>query len=488
MSTGTASSSPAPTAGLISTATCAGVQARRAARVFIIGSRKSELAQIQAYHVRDLLAAAHPGTTFEVQTEVTAGDVNLVSHLATLAGAAPGLFTKELEMGLATGAYDLVVHSLKDMPTTLPTGLSLAAITSREDPRDVLILKQQAATAAAAANVPNECAGASTNALTGSAVAEAARADGADSDAVLHLLPAGMRLGTSSVRREALLRRLAPQATAVTIRGNLNTRMRKLDTADEAAPEAAACASAPPTVPAAACAAVTSAHAAAPTGVYDALLLARAGIQRLGWGARITHALNPDVFPYAVGQGALGIEVRADDEEVAALLLLAVDVRAALACTAERTFLNKLQGGCQVPIGVKTTVGGVCASAPSPWSSASAEGAPRATELHLSGSVLSLDGGELVTVNDRCVIDLPVLSGANPACPSVAAWRSLTAQAAALGSRVGEAALRAGADRILGHVTSARPITYGSAELAGLTAPLAAAAAAAAAAGVPQSS
>jgi porphobilinogen deaminase len=286
-------------------------------RHFVIGSRSSALAMWQAVHVRDALAAAWPGLTFEIRTEATIGDAVLDRHLSALATAAsPGVFTKELEAGLLSGGYDLAVHSLKDMPTTLPAGCTLAAISAREDARDVICLAPQHAHLASA-----------------------------DGLSVLAALPPGSVVGTSSLRREALLRHLAPHVTAATVRGNLNTRFRKLYEGPTAAPVGAPPPVAlPPSVSGAAPSARPPAHApAATTGAgtplpsaagvagdaascdaapapaaalpYDALLLAAAGVVRLGWRERVSGWLDPSDWPYGVGQGALGIETRADDEQ-----------------------------------------------------------------------------------------------------------------------------------------------------------------------------
>jgi hydroxymethylbilane synthase len=223
-------------------------------------------ARLQEFGVESRLEIIH--TTGDKITDVA------LSKVGT-----KGLFTKEIEEALLSGAIDLAVHSLKDMPTELPEGLTLAAIPEREDPRDALI-------------------GRSLNALC-----------------------QGARVGTSSLRRAAQLRAMRPDLEIESIRGNLDTRLRKLD-----------------------------------EGQYDAIVLASAGLRRLGWENRITELLDPTVMCPAVGQGALAVETRADSgvaEEIAKRLEHR-DTR--IAVTAERAVLAALGGGCQVPIGAYATV------------------------------------------------------------------------------------------------------------------------------------
>lgn len=260
-----------------------------ATKTLRIGTRSSDLAMVQTRHVESLLTAAFASLKVEVQEGVKAsGDVQLDVSLASLAAKTPGLFTTELEVGLVNGQYDAVVHSLKDMPTTLPDGLVLAAITEREDPADALVV--------------------------------AAKHKGLGG---LTKLPQGAVIGTSSIRREGMLRKLRPDLVMKLIRGNVNTRLRKLD-----------------------------------DGEYDAIILAVAGLNRLGFQDRVEQVMLPPDFMYGVGQGALGLQCRADDADTIAILKVAEHADTAARCTAERALLRTLQGGCQVPLGVATSVEG----------------------------------------------------------------------------------------------------------------------------------
>ncbi len=239
-----------------------------------IATRKSPLALWQANHVRDALLARNPGLEVELVTMTTQGDKILDTPLAKVGGK--GLFVKELEAGMLGGRADLAVHSMKDVPVEFPEGLGLAAVLPREDPRDVLI--------------SNEYSGIDT-------------------------LPQGARVGTSSLRRQCQLRRIRPDLRVLDLRGNVNTRLGKLDNGD-----------------------------------YDAILLAAAGVRRMGWEARITELLAPERFLPAIGQGAIGIEIREDDDRVRELVGALNDARTATRVRAERALNEALQGGCQVPI------------------------------------------------------------------------------------------------------------------------------------------
>ena len=239
--------------------------------MLVIASRGSQLALWQARWVAaQLSAAGHP---CRIEIVKTTGDKITDVPLAKV--GSKGLFTKEIEEALLDGRADLAVHSLKDLPTELPEGLVLAAVPEREDPRDAVV---------------------------GRKLAE---------------LPVGARVGTSSLRRAAQLRQLRPDLLVESVRGNLDTRLRKLD-----------------------------------EGQYDAILLAAAGLKRLGWGDRIAEILAPEQMCPAVGQGALAIEARAGFEKVA--LLDHADTHTAV--VAERAVLKALGGGCEVPIGAYATV------------------------------------------------------------------------------------------------------------------------------------
>ena len=239
--------------------------------MLVIASRGSQLALWQARWVAAQLSAA--GQECRIEIIRTTGDKITDVPLAKV--GTKGLFTKEIEEALLDGRAHLAVHSLKDLPTELPEGLVLAAIPEREDPRDAMVGR------------------------------------------TLANLPQGAKVGTSSLRRAAQLRQLRPDLQVESIRGNLDTRLRKLD-----------------------------------EGQYDAILLAAAGLKRLGWGDRIAEILSPEQMCPAVGQGALAIEARAGFEGVA--MLDHADTRTAV--LAERGVLGALGGGCQVPIGAYATV------------------------------------------------------------------------------------------------------------------------------------
>lgn len=268
-----------------------------------IGSRKSQLALVQTYWVQEELQKKFPDITFEVHTMSTQGDKILDVALAKIGDK--GLFTKELELGMLQNETDLAVHSLKDLPTNLPEGLVLGCVTERENPADALVVHEKL------------------------------------KDKQLETLPEGAVIGTSSLRRLAQLRYHFPHLEFKDVRGNLNTRLAKLD-----------------------------------AGEYDALILAFAGLHRLGMSDRIHQVIPPEVSLHAVGQGALGIECRAGDNNILNLLNSLEHTATAQRCYAERAFLRELEGGCQVPIGVNTQIEG--------------------EQLTLTGLVASLDGKKLV--------------------------------------------------------------------------------------------
>ncbi|MCL8207130.1 MAG: hydroxymethylbilane synthase [Actinomycetia bacterium] len=248
--------------------------AARGDRRVRIGTRRSRLALAQAEQVAAVLEAH--GVPTELVPLVTAGDRILDRALDAV--GSKGLFTTELEAALQEGRIDLAVHSLKDLPTTLAPGLTVGAVTAREDPRDVVLAR-----------------------------------DGRP----LEALAAAARVGTSSVRRTALVAALWPERTVVPVRGNLETRWRKLE-----------------------------------RGEVDALVLAAAGVHRLGWRDRVAEYLDPDRFVPAPGQGALAVEVRRDDPRAAAWAALVHDPVAAAATEAERALLDVLGGNCQAPVGI----------------------------------------------------------------------------------------------------------------------------------------
>ena len=242
----------------------------------VIGTRGSKLALWQAEHIAARLRELHPGLEVTLQRIMTTGDKILDVPLAKIGGK--GLFTKELENAMLQGDIDLAVHSLKDMPTQLPPELILAAVPARTNPGDAFISPVHR---------------------------------------TLENLPQGARIGTSSLRRRAQLLHCRPDLEIIDLRGNLDTRLQKLETEK-----------------------------------LDAILLAVAGLDRLGWSERITQVLPVDVCLPAVGQGALAIEARAGDREVLERLAALEDAATRQAVTAERAFLTAVEGGCQVPVGV----------------------------------------------------------------------------------------------------------------------------------------
>lgn len=247
-----------------------------------IGTRQSLLALWQSNHIAALLREKYPECEVVLKKIVTKGDRILDVPLAQIGGK--GLFTKEIETELADGTIDLAVHSLKDMPTVLPDGLCLTAITERANVGDAFVSNKYAS---------------------------------------FEELPLGAVIGTSSLRRKAQLLAARPDLQIMDLRGNVDTRLRKLD-----------------------------------EGLYDAIILAAAGLERLGHGNRITALIPPDVCLPAVGQGALAIEARTADDEVRSMLEFLNDLPTKQSTDAERAFLGLLEGGCQVPIGVHADVAG----------------------------------------------------------------------------------------------------------------------------------
>ena len=296
-----------------------------------IATRKSPLALWQTEHVAGRLRAAHPGLTVELVPLSTRGDEILDRSLAAIGGK--GLFLKELEIAMQRGEADCAVHSLKDVPMTLEPGFALAAILPRADHADAFVSN---------------------------------RFDGLDD------LPQGACVGTSSLRRQAQLRALRPDLQLRDLRGNVNTRLAKLD-----------------------------------AGEYDAIILAAAGLIRLGFGERIRSSIGVDESLPAGGQGAVGIECRSADSEVHQLLACLNDSATATRVTAERALNKRLNGGCQVPIACYAVLEG--------------------EQLWLRGLVGQPDGGLLLRAEGRA-----------PA-----------AEAEALGVRVAEDLLAQGAERIL---------------------------------------
>ena len=252
----------------------------------IIGTRGSKLALWQAGWVRARLAARAPCLDVRVEIIKTSGDTLTDAPLSAIGGQ--GAFTKELEHALLERRIDLAVHSLKDLPTVIPEGLTLAAVMEREDARDALVLP-----------------------------AGAARCDAVS----VWSLPAGACVGTSSPRRRAQLRYVRPDLVLKELRGNVDTRLRKLD-----------------------------------AGEFDAIVLAAAGLLRLGLAERISGYISTDELLPAVGQGALGLETRDDDEEILRLIALLNHPQTRAACEAERALLRQFGAGCQTPIAAHAVV------------------------------------------------------------------------------------------------------------------------------------
>jgi hydroxymethylbilane synthase len=294
-----------------------------------IGSRGSRLALWQAEWVQSQLQGK--GLRVEIQKIKTTGDKILDVPLAKIGGK--GLFVKEIEEALIRKEIDLAVHSMKDMPSEIPEPLHLAAIPRREDPRDAVISRESL-------NIAG--------------------------------LPRGATIGTSSLRRQTQLSAFRSDLKFVMLRGNLDTRLRKLE-----------------------------------EGNYDAIILAAAGLHRLGWEQQITEYLSPEILLPAIGQGALGIECRRDDPRTNALIGFLNDSETVCTVSAERAMLIRLEGGCQVPIGGYATLS--------------------EDRVTLRGLVASLDGREIIRESQTAD----------------------ASEASTLGIAVAESLLAKGADRIL---------------------------------------
>ncbi len=303
-----------------------------------LGTRGSALALWQANWTKSELETQYAGLAVELVPIKTTGDKILDVPLASIGGK--GLFTKELDEALLDGRIDLAVHSLKDVPFQLPDGIELAAVPAREDPRDAFI------------------------------------SDGRK----LHELAAGSKIGTSSLRRQVQLRHRFPVLDLVTLRGNVDTRLRKVAAGD-----------------------------------FDGILLAAAGLKRLGYESRIVQYLEDDIMISAVGQGALGIVCRGDDSATTALLSVLDHAESRAAITAERALLRCLGGSCQVPVAGRARVHG--------------------QQLLLKGLIASLDGRRVVSHETSGPID----------------------QAHALGLDLGQTLLAMGAGEILAEIAAANP-------------------------------
>ncbi len=268
-------------------------------RNLVIGSRGSKLALWQSNYIADTLRRL-AGIEVDITKIKTSGDMILDAPLAKIGGK--GLFVKEIETALAAGEIDLAVHSMKDVPTELPDGLMIGAMTEREDPRDVLVS------------------------------AGGVALDGLRPEA---------RIGTSSLRRRAQLLKYRPDLVIEDLRGNLDTRLRRIE-----------------------------------EGRFDATILAAAGIDRMGWSEKISQRIPSSIMINAVGQGAIGVEIRSNDDFLLELCGQLTHIPTALAVRAERRLMRRLEGGCQVPIGALGLVEG--------------------NNVRLEGMVASLDGTEVL--------------------------------------------------------------------------------------------
>ncbi|BFZ14629.1 hypothetical protein BsWGS_17668 [Bradybaena similaris] len=273
-------------------------------RIVRVGTRKSQLALIQTRSVIEKLKTLDPNLKFETVPMTTLGDRILDSALSKI--GEKSLFTKDLETALLKHQVDFVVHSLKDVPTTLPDGLVLGCVCKRDSPYDAVVIHPK------------------------------------HRGKTLQDLPPGSVIGTSSLRRAAQIQRMYPQFKIESIRGNLNTRFKKLAEQD----------------------------------TYDAIILAVAGLERMGWQEWISQVLSPEECMYAVSQGAMAVECRADDEVTLNLLREIHDHSSTVMCVAERSYLRKLEGGCSVPVAIFSEVS--------------------KNQLTLRGGVFSIDGSEAV--------------------------------------------------------------------------------------------
>ena len=268
-----------------------------------IASRRSKLAMVQTLWVKEQLEKNIPDLEVSIEAMATQGDKILDVALAKIGDK--GLFTKELEAQMLVGHADIAVHSLKDLPTNLPSGLKLGCITKREDPADALVVNKK------------------------------------NDSYRLGSLPDGSIVGTSSLRRLAQLRNKFPNLNFKDIRGNVITRIEKLD-----------------------------------SGEFDCIILAAAGLKRLGFESRIHQIIPNEISLHAVGQGALGIECKSDDKKVLEIITILEDKPTSKRCLAERSFLRELEGGCQVPIGVNSRIDN--------------------DKIYLTGMVASIDGERLI--------------------------------------------------------------------------------------------
>ncbi len=300
----------------------------------VLGTRASKLALQQSEWFQEQVQAIAPDVTVTLTRIQTSGDKIVDVPLAKIGGK--GLFVKEIEEALLSGEIDFAVHSMKDVPTQLPDGLEILCVPPREDSRDALISRM---------------------------------------GCLFHDLPVGARVGSSSLRRQSQFLHARPDLRIEMLRGNLDTRLKKLK-----------------------------------EGQFDAIILAAAGLRRLGWTEEITEYLDPHLCLPAIGQGALGIEGRSNDQFVRSILTRLTHPPTQVAVTAERALLHRLEGGCQVPIAAYATLTN--------------------DQLHLEGLVASVDGKTVIRD----------------------AVQGTRAEAQVLGTRLAERLLARGADKILGEI------------------------------------
>jgi hydroxymethylbilane synthase len=298
-----------------------------------LGTRASSLARWQADWVAARLVER--GHAVEIVEIATAGDVQQLGPVADI--GSPGVFTKEIQRAMLSGRVDFAVHSLKDLPTDVVAGLTLAAVPPRESPADVLVVGSRGQGAGGRESIARS--------REQGAGDEKREPSSSQLHAPCSLLSSGARVGTGSLRRQAQLRHVRPDLVVENIRGNVDTRLRKLD-----------------------------------EGKYDAIVLAEAGLRRLGLAGRIAQVLPFDVMLPAVGQGALGIECRANDVATLSALAAIDDAEAHAAVLAERSLLAHLRGGCLAPIGALAQIG--------------------SGRLQLSAVVLSRDGSQRLAASD----------------------------------------------------------------------------------------
>ncbi|XP_033641530.1 porphobilinogen deaminase-like [Asterias rubens] len=337
--------------------------------VIRVGSRKSELALIQTNAVIERLQKINPDQEFEVITMETIGDTIQDKPLSSI--GITSLFTKELEKELAADKIDMIVHSLKDLPSVLPDGMVITTVCKRDDPHDALVLSAK------------------------------------HSGRTLETLPPGSVVGTSSVRRIAQLKRKCPHLEFKDVRGNLNTRLRKLDTGTD----------------------------------YACLILAAAGLHRMAWEHRISQILKPDICMYSPCQGAMAVETKSSNKQLIQFLSKLHDPSTLLQCVCERALLKTLQGGCSAPVACHSLV--------------------TDSEIKFTGAAFSLDGSECVEETQSVDLLEDAFLKQEQAKPDeesfkdyssiVAPHLSHKAMLAAenLGSQVARVMLKNGADKIL---------------------------------------